>query len=212
VASITISLVAGCGAAEGPSAPGASAEVPAGTPTLVPTSTTAPTVAPTPSATAVPTEAPSESPAPTPAATPGAPKADPATSLAIRAPFELDELDEATSAAVEAAFEASLGNMASVVEIGVRQVTRKGAVVGIVMVVRIPNVPTSSVKAFIDGAAGSLTGKVSRVRIAGHDVRIGMNAAQWAALTDYDGGLLMVITPTKKTVTEVLTALLRATG
>jgi hypothetical protein len=209
-ATITISLLAGCGTSTSPSAPAATTDAASVAPTLAPTPTPAPSIAPTPSPTTVPTEAPSASPTPAPTATPTVPKVDPAVGLKIEAPFKLTELDEVVAAMVDAGFQASLGSFADMVEIGTRQVTRKGDAVGFVMYVRLPGMPATSAAALVSGAASGLTGKVTKVRIAGHDVRIGMNAGQWAAVTSFDGGLLMAITTTKKSATEVMTALLRA--
>jgi hypothetical protein len=138
------------------------------------------------------------------------PKADPAIGLRIAAPYKLTELDAVTTAMVDAGFQASLGSLAAIVEIGTRQVTRKSVPVGFVMLVRLPGMPVGSTSALVNGAASGLTGKVTKLRIAGHDVRIGTNSGQWAAVTDYDGGLLMALAGTKKGVTDVMTALLRA--
>jgi hypothetical protein len=168
----------------------------------------APTIAPTPSPTTAPTEVPTAPATPTP--TPVVPKADPATSLRIEAPYKLGTLDDVTSAMVDAGFAASLGSLADVVEIGTRQVTRKGAAVGFVMLVKIPGLPGTSSTAVVDGAATGLTGKVSRLRIAGHDITVGMSSGQWAAVTGFDDGLLMVFAGSKKSTIDVTTALLRA--
>jgi hypothetical protein len=208
VAAITVSLLAGCGAAEVSSPAGASPEAP--TLTAAPTPTPAPTATPGVSPTAAPTEVPSALPTAAPTPTPAVPKADPAIGLRIEAPYKLTELDAVTTAMVDAGFEASLGSLASIVEIGTRQVTRKGVAVGFVMLVRLPGMPEASTTALVNGAASGLTGKVTKLRIAGHDVRIGTNSGQWAAVTSYDGGLLMAFAATKKSVTDVMTALLRA--
>jgi hypothetical protein len=141
-------------------------------------SATAPTTSPTASPAVATTPSPAASAAATPAASAssaaaGSPGADPAATLSIAAPFTLAPLEAAQAAQFETGLKASLGAMASIVEVGARQVKKSGTNDGLLLAMAFPGVPVPG--SFLDSIAASAGGsnaKVTSRTIEGQDVRL----------------------------------------
>ena len=151
-----------------------------------PAPTTAVTTAP---ATTEPTAATTDAPASLD------PAVDPADDLEIGAPYTFRPLDEQLAAIFVTAMEQSLGEMADVFQIGVREAVKDGDSTAYVIVMRFPDLPIAG-KAFLDAAAEGATqsgGTVESREIAGESVRIVEAQGQTIVMTLLDNDLVMVI-------------------
>jgi len=182
-----------------------------GTPTAAPSTaavtTPAPTVAATTPATTEPPAAETDAPATLD------PAVDPADDLEIDAPYTFRALDEAIAQIFVTAMKSSLGEMADVFQIGVREAVRDGESAAYVIVMRFPDLPIAG-KALLDGAAEGATqsgGTVEKRTIAGNDVRVVETQGQTIVISLLDDDLVMVISLTSKSVgINVATAILEA--
>jgi hypothetical protein len=138
----------------------------------------APTTSASASSAAATTPSPAASAATSPALTAsppaaGSPGADPAATLSIAAPYTLAPLEGAQADQFEAGLKASLGAMASIVQVGTRQVKKSGANDGLLLAMAFPGVPVPG--SFLDAIAASAGGsnaKVTSRTIQGQDVRL----------------------------------------
>ena len=184
-----------------------------GAPSAAPSTATAATAGPTaaatpPAATAGPTTA-----ASAPAAT-GGTAVDPAEDLEIAAPYSFRPLDPNLAAFFISTMEASLGAMADVFDVGVREAIQNGQPAAYVIVMRFPNLPIGT-EALLDGAAEGAAGSggtVENQTIGGEPVRIVAVQGQTFLLTLVGDDLVMVIAPTgtKKDAVDVTTAIISA--
>jgi hypothetical protein len=130
--------------------------------------------APTTSPTASPAAATTPAPAATASsAVAGSPGADPVATLSIAAPYTLAPLEASQSAQFETGLKASLGAMASIVQVGARQVKKSDANDGLLLAMAFPGVPVPG--SFLDAIAASAGGsnaKVTSRTIEGQDVRV----------------------------------------
>jgi hypothetical protein len=167
----------------------------------------APTVAVTTPATTEPPAAGTEAPATLD------PAVDPADDLEIDAPYTFRALDEAIAQIFVNAMTQSLGEMADVFQIGVREAVKDGDPAAYVIVMRFPDLPIAG-KALLDGAAEGATqsgGTVESRTIAGSDVRVVETQGQTIVIALLDDDLVMVISLSSKSVgINVATAILEA--
>jgi hypothetical protein len=174
--------------------------------------TSAPTAAPTvavtvPPVTAAPTEAATQAPAET-----GGTAADPAEDLQIGGDFTFRPLDENIAQFFVAAMEQSLGSMADVLEVGVREAVKDGQSAGFVIVMRFPGLPVTG-DALLDGAAQGAaqgSGTVEDRTIGGQSVKIVGAEGQAAALTMLGDDLVMAVGVSEKLSVDIMTALIEA--
>jgi hypothetical protein len=166
----------------------------AGTPTPAPSTaavtTPAPTVAVTaPAATTEPSAAATNAPASLD------PAVDPAEDLEIAAPYSFRALDEAIAQIFVNAMEQSLGEMADVFQIGVREAVKDDDSQAYVIVMRFPDLPIAG-DAFLDAAAEGATqsgGTVESRTIGGESVRVVDAQGQTIVMFLLDEDLVMVI-------------------
>ena len=183
-----------------------------GTTTPAPSTAAVTTPAPTTAATTPPA-----STAPTAATTaPGAsvdPAVDPADDLEIGAPYAFEPLDDQVAAIFVAAMEDSLGEMADVLQVGVRQVLEgtHGTPAGLVIVMRFPGLPIAG-EALLDGAAQGAAqgGEVESRNIGGQDVRIVESQGQAAVITLVDDDLVMIIGSSGPVGIDITTAIIES--
>ena len=93
--------------------------------------------------------------------------------LSIAAPYTLAPLEASQSAQFETGLKASLGAMASIVQVGARQVKKSDANDGLLLAMAFPGVPVPG--SFLDAIAASAGGanaKVTSRTIEGQDVRV----------------------------------------
>ena len=162
---------------------------PAAAPTPSPTAVPTPTVAPTP------TLAPSVAPSVVPSASTAI--KDPTIDLKIAAPYQLVALDPVAEAALRQQITGSLGAMAGLFDIGVRQVTANGNVQGFVMAMGFPAgiLSDTTYKSAVGGLEASLGVTFKTSDVSGVEVSSATNAtAGYAAFKDGDN-LMLVITP-----------------
>jgi hypothetical protein len=168
-----MALLAGCGGS-------------AATPSPSPTPTAAPTPTPTPEPTPTPTPEPTATPAPT-----ATPRVDPAADYKIADPYALTELDPIASAAFEAGIEQGLGSMASIMQVGVRQVDKDSTPIGLLLVMRFPGGTFVDQPGFIESVAGGMaggTGKLTKISVSGVPVEVVTGGeAVWGVYKDGDG-------------------------
>ena len=164
-----------------------------GTPTPAPSTaavtTPAPTVAATTPAVTEPPAAATDAPASLD------PAVDPADDLEINAPYTFRPLDEQLAAIFVTAMEQSLGAMADVFQIGVREAMEGNDSTAYVIVMRFPDLPIAG-KAFLDAAAEGATqsGGTSESRtIAGEDARVVEAQGQTIVMFLLEDDLVMVI-------------------
>jgi hypothetical protein len=201
---VTLLIVSGCG--------GASVAPVAGSPAAVAPVATA-TATPPPTATPAPTPTASPAPKPTPTVEPS-PSLDPSADLKIAAPYGLRVLDPISQAAYEAAMSKALGSLGSIVQIGIRQVTKSGAPSGFVMVIEFTDPSVSQMTGFLDAVAGgsatSMGGKLSKKTILGAQVRYASSPQGAFAAYRQDEAIVYVILPTANGALAVITALIKA--
>jgi hypothetical protein len=187
-------LAAACGSS---SAPTTSASASAAAPATTPPASSTP--AATIGATASPAAA-------------GSPGADPAAALSIAAPYALAPLDAAQGAAFEASLKAGLGSMASIVQIGARQVKKGGANEGLLLAMTFPGVPV--LDAFLDSIAGGAAGpggKVTSTTIEGHDVKLIEGADTHAAAYLHGSTIVFAYGQAADKALGMITAVIQAT-
>ena len=188
-------IVAACSPAASPSP----------SPTTAPTS--APTVAPTVSAPPSPSAAAVASPSAS------APVKDPTVDLKIAAPYELTALDPATEAAIRGQIAGSLGAFGGIFDIGVRQVTDNGQMVGFVMAMGFPTgvLTEGAYKGALAGLASSLGLTFKTTDVNGTALSSASNAtAGYAAYQDGDNLMFVISPPTGAKPDAIASALIAA--
>ena len=182
-----------------------------GTPTAGPSTAAVTSPAPTLAATTPATTEPP--PAATDAPATLDPAVDPADDLEIDAPYTFRPLDEAIAQIFVSAMEQSLGELADVFQIGVREAVRDGDSAAYVIVMRFPDLPIAG-EALLDGAAEGATqsgGTVESRTIAGESVRVVDAQGQTIVMALIDDDLVMIISLSSKSVgIHVATAILEA--
>ena len=165
-----------------------------------------PTTAPTPATTVAPTVSAPPSPSAAAVASPSAPIKDPTVDLKIAAPYELTALDPATEAAIRGQIAGSLGAFGGIFDIGVRQVTDNGQMVGFVMAMGFP------AGVLTEGAyKGALAGLASSLGITGTALSSASNAtAGYAAYQDGDNLMFVISPPTGAKPDAIASALIAA--
>ncbi len=176
-----------------------------------------PTPSPTTEPTAAPTVAPTASPPPSAAAvaspSASAPIKDPTVDLKIAAPYELAALDPATEAAIRNQIAGSLGAFGGIFDIGVRQVTDNGQMVGFVMAMGFPPgvLTESTYKGALAGLAASLGITFKTTDVNGTALSSASNAtAGYAAYQDGDNLMFVISPPTGAKPDAIASALIAA--
>jgi tetratricopeptide (TPR) repeat protein len=100
--------------------------------------------------------------------------------------------------------------MAGSISMGLRYVNRGNAVAGLVMVVQFPDGAVADAPTFLDSVTGSLGSDVTKLKILGRQVRLGTSQGQFVAVAKLDKGAMVVLAPTKKVATAIMTALIKA--
>ena len=174
-----------------------------------------PTTAPTPAPTVAPTVSAPPSPSAAAVASPSAsaPIKDPTVDLKIAAPYELAALDPATEAAIRGQIAGSLGAFGGIFDIGVRQVTDNGQMVGFVMAMGFPTgvLTEGAYKGALAGLAASLGITFKTTDVNGTAVSSASNAtAGYAAYQDGDNLMFVISPPTGAKPDAIAQALIAA--
>jgi hypothetical protein len=191
LALIAAVIVAACSPAASPS--------PSPTPTPAPTPTVAPTTASSPSA------------APSPSAS--AAIKDPTVDLKIAPPYGLAALDPATEATIRQQITGSLGAFGGIFDIGVRQVTENGQMVGFVMVMGFPTgvLSDAAYKGALAGLESSLGVTFKTTKVGDTTLSSASNAtAGYAAFQDGDNIVFVISPPTGAKPDAIAKALISA--
>jgi hypothetical protein len=172
-----------------------------------------PTTAPTPAPTVAPTASVPPSPSAAAVASPSAPIKDPTVDLKIAAPYELTALDPATEAAIRGQIAGSLGAFGGIFDIGVRQVTDNGQMVGFVMAMGFPSgvLTEGAYKGALAGLASSLGITFATTDVNGTTLSSASNAtAGYAAYQDGDNLMFVISPPTGAKPDAIASALIAA--
>ena len=209
VAALVLAVVfAACGSSTASSA-APSAASPAIQPTRAPE-----TPSQAPATAAPPTQAAAPSPS---AAAPasGSAAADPTTGMKIEAPYALEDLDALSASALSSGLQKGLGSFASVVKIGVKQVTQGADKPGILLVMAFPGVPGATAATFLESVVGgsiaSTNSKiVKRASVNGHPVIVASSASGAFAAYQRGEGVAFVYAPTAAAAEAIVTAVIKA--
>jgi hypothetical protein len=174
---------------------------------------TAPTASQTASAAAIPPSPAATSPG-TPAASAstaagGSPAADAAASLSIAAPYTLAQLEGAQAQIDQ--ITNGLGAMASIVQIGARQVKKAGSNDGLLLAMAFPGVPVPG--SFLDtfaASAGGPNATVTSRNINGHDVKLIEGSSTHAAAYAHGSTLVFVYGQSADETVAIVTAVIQA--
>jgi hypothetical protein len=174
---------------------------------------TAPTASTSASAAAAATPSPAASAAATPAATAstaaGSPGADAAASLSIAPPYTLAQLEGAQAQIDQ--ITSSLGAMASIVQVGARQVKKAGANDGLLLAMAFPGVPVPG--SFLDtfaASAGGADAKVTSRTIGGQDVKLIEGSSTHVAAYAHGSTMVFVYGQTADETLAIVTAVIQA--
>ncbi len=172
---------------------------------------------PSPSPTANPTPSPSPTANPTPTLMPilsPSAAADPATGLTIDPPYELTEFDAATSAAMQSQMQAGMGALASIVSVGVRQVSKAGVPEGAVVVMSFPTgvLNDAAYQGAVAGVGASMGVTFETTTISGVEESVGSSAIAGLGIFRTGDHLVIVITPPGDAVVPISTALISASS
>ena len=141
------------------------------------------------------------------------PAADPAASLSIAAPYTLAPLEATQAAQFEASLKAGLGAMASIVQVGARQVKKAGASDGLVLAMAFPGVPVSNTSSFLDsvvGGAAGAGGKVTSTTIQGKDVKLIEGSQTHVAAYLHGSTIVFAYGQTADETLAIITAVIQA--
>jgi hypothetical protein len=173
--------------------------------------------APTTSASASPAAAATPSPAATAATSPaatasaaaGSPVADAAASLSIAAPYTLVQ-PEGAQAQIDQ-IKNGLGAMASIVQIGARQVKKAGSNDGLLLAMAFPGVPVpgSFLESFAASAGGTDATVTSRT-IGGQDVKLIEGTSTHAAAYAHGSTMVFVYGQSADETLAIVTAVIQA--
>lgn len=141
------------------------------------------------------------------AASPGA---DPTTTLSIAAPYALAPLEGAQAGQIDQ-LKNSFGAMASVVQVGVRQVKKAGANDGVLLAMAFPGVPVPG--AFLDTfatSAGGANATVTSRTIEGQDVKVIEGTGTHVAAYAHGSTMVFVYGQTTDETIAIITAVIQA--
>jgi hypothetical protein len=171
---------------------------------------TAPTASTSASA-AVATASPVVTPAASASAVAGSPGADPAATLSIAAPYTLAQLEGAQAQIDQ--ITNGLGAMASIVQIGARQVKKAGSNDGLLLAMAFPGVPVPG--SFLDtfaASAGGADAKVTSQTIGGQDVKLIEGTSTHAAAYAHGSTMIFVYGQSADETLAIVTAVIQASG
>jgi hypothetical protein len=176
---------------------------------------TAPTASPTASPAAATTASPASTVGATPASTASqaaasSPGADAAAGLRIALPYTLEPLDASQAGQIDQV-KNGLGAMASVVQVGVRQVKKAGANDGLLLAMAFPGVPVpgSFLDSMATAAAGS-NGKVTSQTINGQDVKLIEGSSTHVAAYAHGSTMVFVYGQSADETVAIVTAVIQA--
>jgi hypothetical protein len=175
---------------------------------------TAPTTSASASSAAATTPSPAASAATSPAASAspaaaGSPGADAAASLSIAAPYTLAQLEGAQAQIDQ--IKNALGAMASIVQIGARQVKKAGSNDGLLLAMAFPGVPVPG--SFLDtfaASAGGTDAKVTSQTIGGQDVKLIEGTSTHAAAYAHGSTMVFVYGQSADETLAIITAVIQA--